>query len=103
MPSNRPLGVLWDASVYGFRAAALVHPTRFRAAIFLVHIVGWDVVAVFVEGPAYGAILFAHEHFELARSPAALPSIVRISHAEVMFRCAEGESALGHELDVQKP
>src|SRR5580693_1146490 len=83
--------------------ALLIHPAGFRTAIFLVHIIGGNVVAIFVEGSTHGAILFAHEHFELARSPAALPTIVGIPHTEVVFRRAERETALGHELHVQEP
>jgi hypothetical protein len=83
--------------------ARLIHPAGFRTAIFLVHIIGGNVVAIFVEGSTHGTILLAHEHFELARRPPPLPSIVGIPNAEIMFRRAERETALGHELHVQEP
>src|SRR5580704_13056459 len=83
--------------------ALLVHPAGFRTAIFFVHIIGWNVVAIFVEGSTHSAILFAHEHFKLACRPAPLPPIVGIPHAKVMFARAECEPALGHEFHVQEP
>src|SRR5580692_11824182 len=59
------------------RGYSLVHPAGFRSAIFLVHVLGRDVVAIFVEGPTHGAILFAHEYFKLARRTAPLPAVIR--------------------------
>src|SRR5580693_1898977 len=83
--------------------ALLIHPAGFRTAIFLVHIIGGNIVAIFVESSTHGAILLAHEHFELACCPAPLPAIVEIPDAKVMFARAECEPALGHELHVQEP
>ncbi len=55
-----------------------------------------------VESATERAILLAHVDFELAGGAAALPAVVGITHAEVLFRGSEREPAFGQKLDVQE-
>jgi len=80
----------------------LIHPAGFRAAVLFVHVIGWDVVAVFVEGSTQGTILLAHEYFELARGPAPLPAVIGIPHTEVLFGGSVREAALRQKLYVDE-
>src|SRR5260370_40790193 len=76
----------------------LVHPATVVG--ILACFVGIDVAAILVELDL--AVLLAHVHRELARSPAALPAVVPGADAEGSLRQPEDHPLAGSELYIQK-